>query len=103
MNIAYLNLAIPSVEDWISCRDGLVIGVDLYVQGEPLDPLLGAEVGGEALDGQRHFGRTLEGVPVHGQGVVGHLFDGTHQTCTKSLKVSSLTQFYSVAYLLTYM
>ena len=29
--IAYLDLAISSMEDWISCCDGLVIGVDLYV------------------------------------------------------------------------
>ena len=43
----------------------VVEGVDLDVQGEPLHPLLGAEVGGETLHRQVHLRRRLQRVPVN--------------------------------------
>ena len=43
----------------------VVEGVDLDVQGEPLHPLLGAEVGGETLHRQVHLRWRLQRVPVN--------------------------------------
>ena len=45
---------------------GVVEGVDLDVQGQPLDPLLCAEVGREALHSQVHLRWRFQRVPVDG-------------------------------------
>ena len=57
----YLDLAVPPVVDR-SPRDvgpvpGVVVGVDLDVEGEALDALLGAEVGAQALHGDVNLKR----------------------------------------------
>ena len=60
-----LHLAVSSV-GWsvhdVSTR--IVEGVNLDVQRKPLDALLGAEIGGEALHGQVHLRRRFQWVPV---------------------------------------
>ena len=48
----------------------VVEGVDLDVERQALDALLGAEVRGETLHRQVDFCRAVQGVPVDGQGVV---------------------------------
>ena len=62
---AVLHLAVSSVSGSVhDISTRIVEGVDLDVQGQPLHPLLGAEVRGEALDGQVHLRRRFQGVPV---------------------------------------
>ena len=57
----------------------VVEGVYLYMEGQALHALLGAEVRGETLHSKVHFGRALQGIPVDRQRVVGKLFDVANQ------------------------
>ena len=51
----HLNLSIASVVDWRVGISGIVVGVDLEVERQTLDALLGAEVGRQALHGDVHL------------------------------------------------
>ena len=51
----------------------LDVRVHLQMQRKTLDPLLQGEVCGKALDGDGDEGWLLERVPIHSDGVVGHI------------------------------
>ncbi len=80
---AYLDLAVSPMEDRTPrAVPGIFIRVDLDVQGQSLDPLLGAEVRAQALYGDVHLGRGLQRIPVDGECVVADLLNGPNQSCT---------------------
>ena len=68
------DLAVASVNQVIVLR-ALLVCVNLNVQGNPLDPLLVAEVCAETVDRDVHPDRSLHGTPLDCHSVESNLFN----------------------------